>query len=397
MSSPSRSDLSPNVPEGHAALSLFQLSPDLIYLNHGAYGAVPRAVTAEQDRLRALMERDPTGFYKDFLPDELRRMAGVAAARFGGRADDWVFCENATSAVNSVLASFPLGAGDEILTTSHAYGAVLKAMQVWASRRGARVVIADIPAIAESEDQIVTAIAGSFTKRTRLLVVDHITSATATVFPVARIAKAARDADIAVLVDGAHAPGQITVDVGDIGADWYTGNAHKWLFAPRACGILWTAPSRQSQTLPVVLSHGTPDGYRAAFDWIGTRDVTPWLCFEAAARQHDAFGGRDLLRRNKNLADAAAQLILKRRRGRVVPGSLRAGMAAIALGPLAARGEAVNTLRGALLRKFGVVVPVFGFAGDLWLRISAQIYNETDDYVRLADGLAYFLDGAESR
>jgi isopenicillin-N epimerase len=243
----------------------------------------------------------------------------------------------------------------------------------------------------------VESIAARFTDRTKLLVVDHITSATATVFPVARIAKAARDANIAVLVDGAHAPGQVAVDVKAIGADWYTGNAHKWLFAPKACGVLWTAPSRQSQTLPAVLSHGTPDGYRAAFDWIGTRDVTPWLCFEAAARQHDAFGGGDLLHRNKNLADAAVQLIAKRRPGRAAPQSLRAAMAAISLGPLATSGDAVNTLRASLMRKFGLVVPVFGFAGDLWLRISAQIYNEMNDYVLLADGLAYFLDGAESR
>ena len=284
MSRHSPSDRSRNIAEGRSVLGRFQLSPDLLHLNHGSYGAVPREVAAEQDRWRALIERNPTGFFKDILPGELRRLAGLLALRFGGRADDWVFCENATYAVNSVLASFPLKPGDEIVTTSHAYGAVLKAMRIWAERRGAQLAVANVPAIVESEDEVVDAVRRAFTPRTRLLIVDHITSATAIVFPVARIAAAARAANIAVMIDGAHAPGQLPLNVEEIGADWYTGNAHKWLFAPKGCGMLWTAPSRQSVTLPVVLSHGAPDGYVAGFDWVGTRDVTPWLCFEAAAR-----------------------------------------------------------------------------------------------------------------
>ena len=278
MNNLSRSDHSPSGPEGpsegHAALEQFQLSPDLIHLNHGSYGAVPKVVRDAQDRWRAHIESNPTGFFRDELPAELRRLAGIAAARFGGKPNDWVFCENATAAVNSVLASFGLRAGDEIVTTSHAYGAVLKAMRIWAQRFGAKVVVAQIPAVVESEEQVVQAIAESFSDRTRLLVIDHITSATAIVFPVSQIVKAAHARGIAVLVDGAHVPGHLPLDVDAIGADWYTGNAHKWLFAPKGCGLLWTARERQAQTLPTVLSHGAPDGYTQAFDWIGTRDVT---------------------------------------------------------------------------------------------------------------------------
>jgi isopenicillin-N epimerase len=391
MTSRSPSDRSPSIrlpSEGHAALGQFQLAPGLIHLNHGSYGAVPKVVQAEQDRWHALMEADATGFFQHVYPCEVRRMAGVAAARFGGNADDWVFCENATAAVNAVLASFPLAPGDEILTTSHAYGAVTKAMRLWASRRRAVLQIVELPPTLESDDQVVALVAGAFTARTRLLVIDHITSPTAVVFPAARIAACARNVGIATLIDGAHAPGQIPLDVPAIGADWYTGNAHKWFFAPKGCGLLWTAPARQEITRPTVLSHGTEDGYAPAFDWIGTRDVTPWLCFEAATKAFESLGGEKLMARNCELAAAAAE-ILNESGGRPVsaPPAMRVAMASLNLGPAPQPAEAALRLRQAL-RDQGVVAPVSAFSGTLWLRVSAQIYNEIGDYRRCAEALA---------
>jgi isopenicillin-N epimerase len=389
MNNRSPSDLSPNAPEGpsegHAALALFQLSPDLIHLNHGSYGAVPKVVRDEQDRWRAHIESNPTGFFRDELAAELRTLAGVAAQRFGGKPNDWVFCENATAAVNSVLSSFGLREGDEIVTTSHAYGAVLKAMRIWAQRFGAEVVVAQVPIIVESEEQVVQAIAKSFSDRTKLLIVDHITSATAMIFPVAQIAAAAHARGIAVLVDGAHVPGHLPLDVDAIGADWDTGNAHKWLFAPKGCGLLWTAPERQAQTLPVVLSHGAPDGYTQAFDWIGTRDVTPWLCFEAAARFHDALGGESLMVRNRKLADEAA-VLLAAELGMLptAPASMRGAMTCLTLRPSPLVDASVSLLTGRLRKCCGAILPVYIFENAFCIRISAQIYNELHDYEVLA-------------
>jgi isopenicillin-N epimerase len=396
MNNLSRSDHSPSGPEGpsegHAALEQFQLSPDLIHLNHGSYGAVPKAVRDAQDRWRAHIESNPTGFFRDELPAELRRLAGIAAARFGGKPNDWVFCENATAAVNSVLASFGLRAGDEIVTTSHAYGAVLKAMRIWAQRFGAKVVVAQIPAVVESEEQVVQAIAESFSDRTRLLVIDHITSATAIVFPVSQIVKAARARGIAVLVDGAHVPGHLPLDVDAIGADWYTGNAHKWLFAPKGCGLLWTARERQAQTLPTVLSHGAPDGYTQAFDWIGTRDVTAWLCFDAAARFHDARGGESLMARNRDLAEQACALLASRL-GMLptAPASMRGAMACLTLRPTLADSATVVGVMKHLRECCGAIVLVHLFQETLCVRISAQIYNEMRDYEALIDALSIAL------
>jgi isopenicillin-N epimerase len=396
MTSHSPWDRSPSIRnsrQGHAALADFQLAPDRLHLNHGSYGAVPRAVQAEQDRLRAHIERDATSFFQDELPGALRAMAAEAAARFGGAGEDWVFCENATSAINGVLASFPLKPGDEIVTTSHAYGAVLKAMRIWAARRGVRLTVIDLPAIARNDDEIVERVSAGLGERSRLLVVDHITSATATVLPVARIAQMARRSGIAVLVDGAHAPGQIALDVPAIGADWYTGNAHKWLFAPKGCGLLWTAPGRQSLTLPAILSHGAEAGYGPAFDWIGTRDVTPWLCFAAAAEAHDSFGGAGLIARNLGLAEQGAAIFEAALGARpAAPAEMRAAMAAMMLRESVNAPEEPAAFRRALAGKYRVIAPVYAFAGALWLRISAQIYNEPDDYRRCAAACLELLD-----
>lgn len=386
MNNLSRSDRFPSVPEGRAALELFQLSPDLIHLNHGSYGAVPTVVRDEQDRWRAHIESDPTGYFKNELPGEIRRLAGTAAQRFGGKPDDWVFCENATAAVNSVLSSFGLQNGDEIVTTSHAYGAVMKAMRIWAQRFGAKVVVAQVPVVVESEEQVVQAIAESFSDRTKLLVVDHITSATAIVFPVGEIVKAAHARGIAVLVDGAHVPGHLPLDVEAIDADWYTGNAHKWLFAPKGCGLLWTAPQRQAQTLPVVLSHGAPDGYTNAFDWIGTRDVTGWLSFEAAGRFHDSLGGESLMARNRKLAAAGGDLLARRLGMQITaPASMRGAMTCLTVRPSPLTASRTGALIHRLRECCSAVLPVHVFDDALCIRISAQIYNEMADYDVLAN------------
>ncbi len=391
MTSLSRSALTPS-PNSNAAA--FELSPDFIHLNHGSYGAVPREVRLEQERLRAAIERNPTGYFQDELPDAMRSMAAHVAQRLGGRSEDWVFCENATAAVSAVLHSLPLEWGDEILTTSHAYGAVLKAMSLVAERRGAKLQIATLPPLLEHEDQVVEAVRFALGTRTRLLVVDHITSATATILPVKRIAELARDVGVPVLVDGAHAPGQIALDVPQIGADWYTGNAHKWMFAPRGCGLLWTTPARYGQIRPAVLSHGTDQGYTAAFDWVGTRDPTPWLCFEAAARAHDAFGGPDLMARNRDLAADGARMIASALDVQVAgTPDTRAAMAAFILSEHGGDTEHAMRVRHALAHEHRIMAPAYAFADRLWLRISAQIYNEPADYERLVAACQVLLAG----
>ena len=371
--------------ESESALRAFELDPEFLHLNHGSYGAVPREVRLEQDRWRATIEKNPTGFFQhEYLP-LMRASAAEVARQLGGEAKDWVFCENATSAVNGILQSLDLGPGDEILTTSHAYGAVAKTMALIAERRGAKLSVAEVPPLPADNEDVLDAIAPHLGPRTRILVVDHITSATALVFPVRQIIEHARASGIPVLVDGAHAPGQIALEVPSLGADWYTGNAHKWLFAPRGCGVLWTHPKRQGMTRPAVLSHGTDQAYTAAFDWIGTRDPSPWFCFETAARAHAAFGGEALMADNRILAAEAADEIASALGAAIAgPASMRGSMAALLLKPNYNDVDGAASYRRTLAHEHRIMAPVYVFAGALWLRISAQIYNSPDDYHRLA-------------
>lgn len=401
MSSPSPWDPSPSrvqtslADAGHKALAAFALAPDRIHLNHGSFGAVPIAVRETQDRIRAHIEADFTSFYREELPAAMRFMAAKVAARFGGAGEDWVFCENATTAINGVIASFPLAPDDEIVTTSHVYGAVLRTMRIMAGRRGAKLVVAELPAMLEHDDQVVDAITATFTARTKLLIVDHITSATATIFPVARIASLAKGAGIAVLVDGAHAPGQIPLDVPAIGADWYTGNAHKWLFAPKGCGILWTTPARQAMTLPAVLSHGSESSYTAAFDWVGTRDLSAWLSFEAAAQAFDSFGGSALMARNRQLAAQGAAILCEGLGTRcAAPSPMRAAMATIQLKQTMEDLSVAAAFQRALAEKAKIIAPFSNFAGGLVFRVSANLYNEIDDYRRCLAACLELRDGA---
>jgi isopenicillin-N epimerase len=362
------------------------LDPEVAFLNHGSFGATPRAVLAEQDRWRTRMERHPTHFMSEELPPALRAAAARLAAFVGARADDLVFVENATAGCNTVLRSLRLAPGDEILVTDHGYAAVRKAAEHAAARAGARVVEAPVPFPLDDPAQVVAAVAARLGPRTRLAIIDHVTSPTAIVFPVRELVAVCRAAGAPVLIDGAHAPGMLSLDVPSLGADWYTGNCHKWLMAPKGSGFLWAAPERQADTHPLVISHWFGQGFTAAFDWIGTRDPTAWLSVPAAIDFHERLGGARLRERNAALAREQATLLAQTwNTERGAPDALTGSMAAVRL-PLreAATAGRAQELRKRLFADHRIEVPVTAFAGGLWARISAHAYVRPADYARLA-------------
>jgi isopenicillin-N epimerase len=362
------------------------LDPEVAFLNHGSFGATPRTVLAEQDRWRTRMERHPTHFMSEELPPALRAAAARLAAFVGARADDLVFVENATAGCNTVLRSLRLAPGDEILVTDHGYAAVRKAAEHAATRAGARVVEAAVPFPLDDPAKIVAAVAARIGPRTRLAVLDHVTSPTAVIFPVRELVAVFRAAGAPVLIDGAHAPGMLSLDVPSLGADWYTGNCHKWLMAPKGSGFLWAAPERQADTHPLVISHGFGHGFTAAFDWIGTRDPTAWLSVPAAIDFHERLGALALRERNAALArEQATRLAQAWKTERGAPDALTGSMAAVRL-PLRepATAERAQELRKRLFEDHRIEVPVTAFAGALWARISAHAYNRPADYARLA-------------
>lgn len=377
LTNPQCPDVSPNE---------WLLDPDVAFLNHGSFGATPRAVLAEQERWRALMERHPTHFMSEELPPALRAAATRLASFVGARVDDLVFVENATAACNAVLRSLRFAPGDEILVTAHGYPAVRKAAEYVAARAGVRVVEATVPFPLHDAKQIVAAVSSRLSSRTRLAVFDHITSATAVIFPVRELTALCRTAGVPVLVDGAHAPGMLSLDVPSIGADWYTGNCHKWLMAPKGSAFLWAAPERQADTHPLVISHGYGQGFTAAFDWIGTRDPSAWLSVPAAIDFHERLGGAKLRERNGAMARAQATVLAETwQTERGAPDPLTGSMAAVRL-PLrqTATVECALELRRKLFDEHRIEAPVTAFADALWVRISAHAYNRPADYARLA-------------
>jgi isopenicillin-N epimerase len=319
------------------------------------------------------------------LPAAWRAAAAALAAHLGARGNDVVFVANATAGCNAALRSLDFSPGDEILVTNLAYGAIAKAVRYVAARSGATVIEAEIPLPLPDTAAIVAAVAARLGPRTRLAVFDHVASASALVLPVPELTRLAREAGARVLIDGAHAPGQVPLDVPATGADWYVGNCHKWLFAPRGCGFLWAPEARQAELHPLAISHGYGAGFLAEFDWTGTIDPTPFLCVPDGIACHARFGGPALMARNKDLALAAARL-LAARWGTALggPPEAFAAMVTVRLPAGEATPEAGRALQRRLAEEHRIEAAIVAQSGSLWVRVAAQAYNALADYERLA-------------
>jgi isopenicillin-N epimerase len=371
---------------GHALRhAAFALDPEVVFLNHGSFGATPLRVLDAADAWRRRLERQPVHFMERELPRRLDEAADRVATLVGAKAGHLALIDNATSAVNTVLRGLRLEPGDEILTTGHVYPAVRHAIHHVAERAGADVVVARVPFPLHDADQVTQAVRCALSPRTRLVVVDHITSATGLVYPIAAVVAACRLAGVPVLVDGAHAPVQVALDLSALQPDWYTGNLHKWAFAPKGCAFLYAR--EPSRVHALTISHGYQQGMREELHWTGTRDPSPWCAIPEALDFLDELGGPAVVRAHNDALCATAASLLAEAIGAPVPSSpsLRASLCTLPL-----PGEHPPTVEGARaahdrLVAQGVEVPVFPFAGRCWLRISAQVYNELPDYQRLAD------------
>ena len=384
---------------GHAMLSHWALDPAVLYLNHGTVGVAPRRALAAQQAIRDEMERQPSRFLLREVsslvgqpreePTRIRLAAETVARFVGARGDDLVFVDNATTGVNAILRSYPLRPHDELLVTDHAYGAVARTAAFVARDRRASVRTVTVPYPAFTRTRLVEAIASAIGPKTRIAIVDHVASESALIFPIAEIAAVCRARGVALLVDGAHVPGVLPLDVRAIGADWYVANLHKWAHAPRSCGFLWAHPSRQASIHPAVISWGYELGYTDEFDWIGTRDPSAWLAApEGLAFLHE-LGFDEVRRYNHGLAVQAARLLADRWQTRFDIDDADIGFMATVPMPdrCGSTGDDAARLRDRLLFDHGIEVQVHAGHGRLWARISAQVYNEISDYERLADAV----------
>lgn len=379
------------------------LDPGVVFLNHGSFGACPRVVLEAQAEWRARMERQPVQFLWRDLPDLIDAARHDLADFVKSAPDDLVFVANATAGVNAVVRSLHLSPGDELLTTDHDYNACRNVLAEAASRSGAKVVVVKVPFPVRDETQIIEAVLSGVTPRTRLAMIDHVTSPTALVFPIAKIVRALEAHGIDTLVDGAHAPGAVPLDVGLLRPAYYTGNLHKWVCAPKGAAFLWARPDRQDALRPAIVSHGENtrrpgrSPYHDRFDWPGTLDPTAWLSVSAAIKWGASLlpGGWEELRdRNRMLASAGRALIAGRfNLALPCPNELLASMATLILpDPLqqppidGARFDSVQTK---LHSEHNIEVPVvrWGEPKRRYVRISAQAYNSTEDYRALAEAI----------
>lgn len=400
---------------------LWALDPTIAFLNHGSFGACPRAVLEAQREYRDRMEWQPVQFLARDLVGLLAEARGTLGSFVQADPDDLAFVANATGAVNAVVRSLHFEPGDELLTDDHEYNATINVLRHVAERDGARVVVARIPFPVESDDAVVEAILDAVTARTRLALISHVTSPTALVYPIERIVAGLAERGVETLVDGAHAPGMLPLDLDRLGAAWYTGNLHKWVCAPKGAAFLHARRDRQPGIRPNTISHGANavigDGsirrtrFRAEFDWQGTLDPTPWLAVADALRFVAGLvdgGWPEVMARNRALTLRARAVLagaLGLDAGTLAPESMIGSMVAVPLpadGPLAAPGGGsspldTDPLQKRLLEEHHVEVPIGPWPvpaaqstarGQRLIRVSSALHNGPDDVDRLVAGLA---------
>ncbi|MBM3217069.1 MAG: aminotransferase class V-fold PLP-dependent enzyme [Candidatus Rokubacteria bacterium] len=380
----------------------WSLDPAVIFLNHGSFGACPTEVLRYQTALRQEMEREPVRFLSRELDDRLDVARGQLGAFLGADPDDLAFVTNATSGVNAVLRSRELAGGDEVLTTDHAYTACKNALEYAARRSGARVVIAPVPFPVASPDAVVDAVMARVTPRTRLALLDHVTSPTALILPIERLIAELGRRGIDTLVDGAHAPGMVPLNLDALGATYYSGNCHKWLCAPKGSAFLWVRRDRHADVRPLTISHGATarrpgrERFRLEFDWTGTSDPTAWLTVPKAIEYVAGLvpgGWPAIMARNHTLALDARRLLAETVGTALpCPDQMIGSLASVVLpdGPTTdIYWRNPDPLHPRLFQHWGIEVPIMSWPAPprRLVRISAQLYNDPAQYVRLADAL----------
>lgn len=387
---------------GRTMIDQWMLDPTVTYLNHGTVGAPPIPVIAQWRAIQDEIELQPAQFLLRELADydavgkpaapRMRVAAQEVADFVGCEVEQFGFVDNATAGCNAVLRSFPFRAGDEIVVMNLGYGGVNHAVEYVAEQKGCSVRVVELPRPGAQPADFVAALDAAIAPNTRMAVIDHITSQTALVLPLAEMAQVCHRHGVVVLADGAHAPGAIALDVESMGVDFYVANLHKWLWTPRSCGFVWAAEEHLEHLHPTVISWGYRNGMAAEFDLVGTRDPSPFLTAPFAIELWKDWGGQAIIDYNHHtIVRNARRLAEAWGTEFATPDEMIGPMAYVGLphglGQVTADAAA---LQESLLADDRIEVPVFADTGRLTCRISAQIYNDDTDF-------AFLIDAVKSR
>jgi isopenicillin-N epimerase len=387
------------------------LDSKVTFLNHGSFGACPRAVLEVQNEWRERMERQPLQFFVRELESHLDAARAALAQFVGATIDNLVFVPNATSGINTVLRSLPFKPGDELLVTDHEYNACRNVLNFVAENSGAKVIVAKLPFPFQNADELIQPLLERVTARTRLVLIDHVTSQTGVVMPISQMVAALNDRGVDTLVDGAHAPAMVPLELEKLNAAYYTGNCHKWLCAPKSVAFLNVRADKQKPIRPLTISHGANSPridrsrFLLEFGWPGTADPSMALSVPAAIRFMGAQlpgGWPQVVARNRALALAARKFLCKTLQAtEPCPDEFIGSMASVPL-PDATADEFPRLpfneypLQDRLREKHQIEVPIISWPKPpkRWLRVSAQLYNSLPQYERLAGALKYELKDA---
>lgn len=388
--------------------NLWLLDREITFLNHGSFGACPKAVLNLQQKFRERIEREPVTFYVRELEGLLDQARAAMASFVKAPPRSVVFVPNATSGINTVLRSLRFKAGDELLVTDHEYNACRNALQFAATTASLRVRVAKIPFPLRDESEILEAITAGCSKKTRLLLVDHITSQTALVMPLKQIIDSMTERGVDVLVDGAHAPGMIPLNLRQLNPAYYTGNCHKWLCSPKTAAFLYVREDKQKEIHPLSISHGFNSSrtdrskFLVEFGWTGTGDPSPVLTVPCALEYLGSLmdgGWPALMARNRTLALEARKVLCHALDVPLpCPDKMIGSLASVPL-PDAKTVKApksplyLDELQEELFARFKIEVPIIPWPAPprRLIRISAQLYNSLPQYVRLGESLLHLL------
>ena len=368
---------------------------DTIYLNHGSFGPSPECVRLARRQWIDQLDCQPMDFYVREFEKHVWNAREATASFVGTTPENLVFAENATAAMNVIARSFRLEPGEEILSNNHEYGAVHRIWERKCGETGAALKICRLPDRFESAEQIVDSIAESLTPQTRLVILSHITSATALVMPVKAIAHKLKSQGVALCIDGPHAPAQIELNLDEIHCDFYTASCHKWLCAPLGSGFLYVHPDRQQKIVPAVKSWGrllpaVPEKWDEEFTWTGTRDPSAFLSIPAAIEfMNERVGLESFRQRSRYLATIAEQMLCEEFGTQPIGDRDQGWYASMAHVPLP-NGDH-SQLQLGLWKEYGIEVPVILFEDRWYIRISCHLYNNVKHLETLRFALRKFL------